>query len=77
MALSYSPGRRRPFYTAVQQLKNGEWQDVSRGFGWAVPPIYRTVYRYNGREDVGPKGIAKVSFVTLAGAVAGLWWLFG
>ena len=76
VALSYSPGRRRPFYTAVQQLKHGEWEDVSRGFGWAVPPVYRTVYRYNGREDVGPKGIAKVSFVTLMGAVAGLWWVF-
>lgn len=76
VALFYSPGRKRPFYTAVQQLKNGEWHDVSRGFGWAVPPFYRTVYRYNGQEEAGPKGIAKVSFMTLVGAIAGLWWLF-
>lgn len=76
VALDYSPGRQRPFLASVQLFERGEWRDAARSFGLAVPPLFRTVYRYNGREDAGPKGVAKVSFVTLAGMVAGLWWLF-
>ncbi len=77
VALSYSPGRRLPFFTSVQLLENGDWRDVARGIGLAVPPLYRTVYRYNGREDVGPHGIARGSFVALIAMIAGLWWMFG
>ena len=76
VALSYSPGRKRPFFTSVQLLEQGEWNAVSSGLGLAVPPYYRTVYRYNGQEEAGPKGVAKKSFVLLVGLVAGLWWVF-
>jgi hypothetical protein len=76
VALSYSPGRRRPFFTSVELLERGDWRGVSSGIGLAVPPVFRTVYRYNGQEEAGPKGIARGSFVTLAAVAASLWWLF-
>ena len=76
IALSYSPGRRRPFFSSVQLLEQREWMDVASGFGLAVPPFFRTVYRYNGAEEAGPKGVARGSFVTLLGAAAGIWWFF-
>lgn len=77
VALSYAPGRRRPFFTSVEMLEQGEWRRVSSGIGLAVPPLYRTVYRYNGEERAGPRGVAKVSLATLVGVVAGFWWLVG
>jgi hypothetical protein len=76
VALSYSPGRKQPFSTSVELMEGRDWRDVSSGLGLAVPPVYRTVYRYNGQEEAGPRGIARGSFVTLAALAAGLWWLF-
>ena len=72
----YSPGRKGPFYITVQLFERGEWHDAARGLGLAVPPLYRTVYRYNGQEVAGPKGIAKLSFVTMFAAIGCLWWVF-
>jgi hypothetical protein len=76
VALFYSPWRRRPFFTTVELLEQGAWRGVANSAGLAVPPVFRTVYRYNGQEEAGPKGIARGSLLTLAGAIAGLWWLF-
>lgn len=76
VALSYSPGRKGPFYTTVQLFERGEWHDAARGLGLAVPPLYHTVYRYNGQDVAGPKGIAKLSFITMFAAIGCLWWLF-
>ena len=77
VALSYSPGRRRPFYTSVEVLEQGDWRGVSNGLGLAVPPLFRTMYRYNGEERAGPKGVARGSLMTLVAVAAGIWCVFG